>query len=91
MSLGFVSTPVVDLDAGLIYAVHWVAPGGQRAFQVEALGLADGQPKQTPLTIQAAVVNQAGTTVRFDQVQTQRAALLLTPLPVPSKPTPPGR
>ena len=91
MSLGFVSTPVVDLDAGLIYAVHWIAPNNNRAFQVEALGLADGQRKKTPLTIQASVVNKAGTTISFDQVQTQRAALLLTPLPVPGKPTPPGR
>ena len=90
MSLGFVSTPVVDLDAGLIYAVHWIAPNNRRAFQVEALGLADGQKKKAPLTIQASVVNKAGTTVSFDQVQTQRAALLLTPLPVPGKPTPPG-
>ena len=91
MSLGFVSTPVVDLDSGLIYAVHWIAPSNQRLFQVEALGLADGQRKKPPLSIQASVVNKAGTTISFDQVQTQRAALLLTPLPVPGKPTPSGR
>jgi outer membrane protein assembly factor BamB len=90
MSLGFVSTPVIDVDAGLIYAVHWIAPNGQRQFLVEALGLADGQRKKTPLTIQASVVNKDGVTVQLNQVQTQRTAMLLTPLPVRGKPTPPG-
>jgi outer membrane protein assembly factor BamB len=90
MSLGFVSTPVVDSDAGVIYAVHWQAPSNQRVFVVEAIGLADGQRKRTPLTFGASVVNATGTKISFDQVQTQRAALLLTPLPVPGAPSPQG-
>jgi outer membrane protein assembly factor BamB len=89
-AIGFMSTPVVDLDAGQIYAVHVIAPMGQRKLLVEAIGLADGQPKETPLPMQASVVNKAGQRVSLSQVQSQRAAMLLTPLPSPGRPTAAG-
>ena len=83
-SFGILSTPVIDRDAGLIYAVNWVVDGhGDRQLHLNALRLSDGAPppgKTQPLPVQASVVNAAGRTVSLSQVQKQRAALLLVPL-----------
>ena len=83
-SFGILSTPVIDRDAGLIYAVDWVVDAhGDRQLHLNALRLSDGAPppgKTQPLPVQASVVNAAGQTVTLSQVQKQRAALLLVPL-----------
>lgn len=80
-SFGLISTPVIDLDAGVIYTVNWVVDTmNNRILHVNELGLTDGQPRRPPLPINASVVNKAGETINLSQVQTQRAALLLTPL-----------
>jgi outer membrane protein assembly factor BamB len=88
MSVGFLSTPAIDLDAGVMYLAHMIAPNNQRVLQVEALNLTDGQKRHPSLAITGSVVNKAGTTVTLSQVQTQRAALVLTPLR--GKATPPA-
>ena len=83
-SFGILSTPVIDRDAGLIYAVNWIVDGhGDRQLHLNALRLSDGAPppgKAQPLPVQASVVNATGQTVSLSQVQKQRAALLLVKL-----------
>jgi outer membrane protein assembly factor BamB len=83
-SYGILSTPVVDRAAGIIYAVNVILGAhGDRQLKVNALRLRDGQPppgKSLPLAVQASVTNAAGQQIRLDQVQKQRAALLLVPL-----------
>jgi outer membrane protein assembly factor BamB len=83
-SFGILSTPAIDRYAGVIYAVNWIVDEhGDRQLKLNALQLRDGQPppgKAQPLPIQASVTNSAGQQVRLDQVQKQRAALLLAPL-----------
>ena len=67
-----------------IYAVNVIVDAhGDRQLKVNALRLRDGQPppgKSLPLAVQASVTNAAGQQIRLDQVQKQRAALLLVPL-----------
>jgi outer membrane protein assembly factor BamB len=85
-SFGILSTPVIDRDAGLIYLVNWILDDkGNRALRVNALRLADGSvpADRPPLAISGSVTNAAGKPIILDQVQKQRAALLLTPLRVP--------
>jgi hypothetical protein len=83
-SFGILSTPVIDRDSMTMYVVNWIVDqGGNRQLKVNAVSLQDGKPppgKETPLSIQASVVNQAGQRIALDQVQKQRAALLLVPL-----------
>jgi outer membrane protein assembly factor BamB len=88
LSIGFMSTPAIDLDAGVIYVAHMIAPNNQRVLQVDALNLTDGQKCRPSLPINATVVNKTGTKISLDQVQSQRAAVLLTPLT--GKATPPA-
>ena len=82
-SFGILSTPVIDRDAGIIYAVNWIVDEhGDRQLRLNALRLSDGAtpPGKGALPVQASVVNAAGQTVSLSQVQKQRAALLLVPL-----------
>ncbi|MFL5330283.1 MAG: PQQ-binding-like beta-propeller repeat protein [Gemmataceae bacterium] len=84
-SFGILSTPVIDLHAGLIYVVYWLSDAAthkNRDFRISALRLTDGTaPHNRPaLPIAATITNAAGQTISFNQVQKQRAALLLTPL-----------
>jgi outer membrane protein assembly factor BamB len=89
-SSGILSTPVIDRDAGTIYAVNWIVDAhGDRQLKVNALSLKDGKPpagKEQPLPIEASVTNAAGQRIELNQVQKQRAALLLVPLG--AKPSP---
>jgi len=83
-AFGILSTPVIDRAAQILYAVNWIVDEqGDRQLKVNALALADGQPpagKSQPLSIQASFTNATGQQIKLDQVQKQRAALLLAPL-----------
>ena len=84
-SFGILSTPVIDLDSGTIYIVNWLSDQQthqSRAFRLNAIRLSDGQPQagKAALPIQASITNQAGQELSLNQVQKQRAALLLVPL-----------
>lgn len=82
-SFGVLCTPVVDRDAGLIF---WIVDDqGNRQLKVQALKLSDGAipADHPPLAISGSAVNDNHQTIVLDQVQTQRAALLLTPLRLP--------
>jgi hypothetical protein len=89
-SFGILSTPVIDRDTGTIYAVNWIVDSnGNRQLKVNALSLRDGTPpagKERPLPIEASVINGSGQKVALNQVQKQRAALLLVPLGAKSSP-----
>ena len=78
---GILATPVIDVDSSTIYIVNLIIDSnGQRALRLNALRLKDGQIRHEPLPIQGKVTNANGQTITLDQVQKQRAALLLTPL-----------
>jgi outer membrane protein assembly factor BamB len=82
-SFGILSTPVIDLQAGLIYLVDWDtndAAHQNRSIHLNAIRLNDGQrpPEKPALLIQASMTNSAGQVISLNQVQKQRAALLLT-------------
>jgi hypothetical protein len=83
-SFGILSTPVIDQQTGTIYAVNWIVDGnGNRQLKLNALSLKDGKPppgKEQPLAIEASVTNSSGQKISLNQVQKQRAALLLVPL-----------
>jgi outer membrane protein assembly factor BamB len=84
-SFGILSTPVIDLRAGLMYVVDWDtndAAHQNRSVHLNALRLIDGQAPadKPPLQIEGSVVNGSGQTIALGQIQKQRAALLLTPL-----------
>jgi outer membrane protein assembly factor BamB len=82
-SFGILSTPVIDQDEGLIYLVNWILDErGNRALRVNALQLSDGKPptNRQALPITASMRNASGQVIALDQVQKQRAALLLNPL-----------
>jgi outer membrane protein assembly factor BamB len=84
-SFGILSTPVIDRAAGEMYIVNWLsdeATHQDRTLKVHALRLTDGQAAQgkPPLPIQASIINAQGVKINLNQVQTQRAALLLTRL-----------
>ena len=90
-SFGILSTPVIDPTTGILYAVDWDTndPGHQnRSLHLNAIRISDGKPVpgKPALLITASVKNAAGQTVSLNQVQKQRAALLLSPLH--GKPTP---
>ena len=89
-SFGILSTPVIDRDTATIYAVNWIVDdNGNRQLKVNALSLTDGKPpagKEQPLPIEASVTNATGQKIALNQVQKQRAALLLVPLE--GKPSP---
>jgi outer membrane protein assembly factor BamB len=83
-SFGILATPVIDRETETIYAVNWIVDEhGNRQLKLNALQLRDGKPppnKNTPLGITGSVTNAVGQEIRLDQVQKQRAALLLVPL-----------
>jgi outer membrane protein assembly factor BamB len=89
-SFGILSTPVIDREQMTIYAVNWIFdPRGQRQLHLNAVRLQDGKPppgKEQPLPIEASVINAAGQQVTLNQVQKQRAALLLVPLEATANP-----
>jgi outer membrane protein assembly factor BamB len=83
---GILSTPVIDLDAQLIYVAHWIVDSnGERALRLNGLKLSDGSEPRPALPIQATMTNAVGKTVTLGQSQKQRAALLLVPLQGPQK------
>jgi uncharacterized protein (TIGR03437 family) len=81
--VGILSTPVIDLQRGVIYAVSDNLPGGAPVFQLHALDLATGIERLGgPVAIAASVSGTGsdgdGTTVRFNpQQHIQRPGLLL--------------
>jgi outer membrane protein assembly factor BamB len=78
---GILATPVIDVDSSTIYIANWIVNlAGNRELRLNALRLRDGQIRHNSLPIQAQVTNQAGLTIELNQVQKQRAALLLAPL-----------
>ena len=83
-SFGILATPVIDRETETIYAVNWIVDEhGDRQLRLNALQLRDGNPvsgKQNPLPVVGSFTNAAGQQIRLDQVQKQRAALLLVPL-----------
>jgi outer membrane protein assembly factor BamB len=84
-SFGILSTPVIDIQSRIIYLVDWDTddPAHQnRSLHLNAIRLTDGQrpPGKPALLIQASTKNAAGQVISLNQVQKQRAALLLTPL-----------
>lgn len=90
-SFGILSTPVIDLQSGLIYLVEWDtndAAHQNRSLHLNAIRLTDGKrpPNKPAILIQASMTNSAGQMISLSQVQKQRAALLLTPLIGPAKP-----
>jgi hypothetical protein len=88
---GILSTPVIDLDAKVMYCINWVVQGdGKPALFLHRIRLADGQETSEPaggLRLQSAIFDKDGKPVVDDQGQPvtlradqkQRAALLLTP------------
>ena len=82
---GILSTPVIDLATNTIYIVCWTSQNGSVAkaqFQVHALDIATGQPRQQPITIAADAAAQGAPGVLFAPSRNkQRAALLLTTTP----------
>jgi len=93
-AFGILSTPVIDPESQIMYIVNWLSDDAthkSRSLRVNALRLSDGKAsagKESALPIQASVTNQSGKVISLDQVQKQRAALLLVPLD--GKPTPPA-
>jgi len=83
-SFGILATPVIDRETETIYAVNWIVDEhGDRQLKLNALQVRDGKPapgKQNPLPVVGSSTNAAGQQIRLDQVQKQRAALLLVPL-----------
>ena len=80
---GIVSTPVIDLAAGVMYACAWISADGawqNGQFWLHALRLADGSLAQEPLNLEGTTYNPGhGAPVqRFRSAERkQRAALAL--------------
>lgn len=76
---GILSTPVIDLDAGVIFAVAYSSPTGDYqdgAFYIHMIDLRDGAPLATPLSLETATDAHGN---KFSGVQRkQRAGLLIT-------------
>lgn len=78
---GIVSTPVIDLASSTLFIVNWIVDAqGKRQLRLHALRLRDGKPRRPALPIAASFTNAAGQNISLNQVQKQRAALLLHPL-----------
>lgn len=76
---GILSTPVIDLEAGVIFVVAYSSPTGDYqdgAFFVHMIDLRDGAPLATPLSLENATDARGN---KFSGVQRkQRAGLLIT-------------
>jgi outer membrane protein assembly factor BamB len=89
---GILSTPVIDLDAKVMYCINWIVQtDGRPALFLHRIRLSDGRETSEPaggLPLQAALFDKDGKPVLDDHGQTialradqkQRAALLLTPV-----------
>lgn len=78
---GILATPVIDVDGSTIFIANWIVDtAGNRQLRLNALRLRDGHLRHPALPIKAQFTNAAGLTIELNQVQKQRAALLLTPL-----------
>ena len=81
--VGILSTPVIDLEQGVIYVVSESMAAGSPVFQLHALGLLDGQERMHgPVTVSAQVSGQGDGSqdgiLAFDaQQHLQRPGLLL--------------
>jgi hypothetical protein len=81
---GVLGTPVIDVDAGVMYVVTWSSPGGHPAdatHSCHAVRLADGGDAHPAIDLEGAVYDAGhGTQIqRFrSATRKQRAALLLT-------------
>lgn len=80
---GILSTPVIDLQAGLLYACAWKSPDGSAQsgrHYLHALRLSDGGDAHPPLNLEAVTYNPgSGRPVQHfrSAERKQRAALLL--------------
>jgi PQQ enzyme repeat len=80
---GILSTPVIDVQAGLLYACAWISPNGtpqSGQHLLHALRLADGTDAHQPLNLEAVSYNPGhGRPVQHfrSAERKQRAALLL--------------
>jgi hypothetical protein len=84
-SFGILSTPVIDPETSVMYVVDWDTndPAHQnRAMHVNAIRMTDGKrvANKPALLIHASVTNAEHQTISLNQVQKQRAAMLLVPL-----------
>jgi len=86
---GILSTPVIDQDAGKLYAVNWVVQkNGKPALFLHQVRLSDGKETAKPKAITGAIngpngqplIDANGRKLVLGTDQKQRAALLLAPL-----------
>ena len=81
--IGILSTPVIDLNAGVIYLVSETFEQGAPVYKIHALGLADGSeklngPAQIQITVDGTGDASQGGKLRLDPFQhLQRPGLLL--------------
>jgi hypothetical protein len=80
--IGITGTPVIDPTTGTLYVVGKTKENGVQVQRLHALDITTGAEKtqfNSPVTLHASVVNQAGSTVTFDpQWENQRPGLLLS-------------
>ena len=69
---GILSTPVIDLDAHMMYIANWtIDSNGKRLLRLHGLKLEDGSEPKPALPIQASMTNAAGKTITLGQGQKQ--------------------
>ncbi|HLJ29722.1 MAG TPA: DUF5666 domain-containing protein [Candidatus Angelobacter sp.] len=77
-NIGIMSTPVIDITAGTMYAMAYSSVGGVPTYILHALDLAGLIDKITPVVVRASHTLSNGTVYSFNAaVSRQRAALLL--------------
>ncbi len=85
---GILSTPVIDMDAGIIYAVNFMMVNGKQSLFLHRVRLSDGKEMSAPKPVTGVVngangqplVDANGHPLKLGNDQKQRAALLLVPL-----------
>jgi hypothetical protein len=78
---GILSTPVIDRDTETLYVVSYSSADGTQnnaSHHLHAIRLRDGTDRMPPIMVQGTTMNSSGSPVSFNQLQKQRAALLLT-------------
>lgn len=76
--IGIVSTPVIDLSSGTLYAIAYTWESGAPVYRIHALSLTTLADTTTPVEISASAQLDSGTTYQFNPVvQRQRVSLLL--------------